>query len=294
MARRDTSPDFIEALARGLDVIRAFGPRQRVMSLAAVAGATGLARPTARRILLTLTRLGYVRAVDGGFELTARVLDLGMSYVLSHNLFQIARPHMEGLVARTHESSSIAQLDGSDIVYVARVAVPKIIALAVTIGTRFPAMQTSLGKVLLAALPPGDAERVLAEPSRSGITARWQPARAERAATLREVRARGWALTDEQLAPGIRSVAAPLRDGEGRVIAAMNVTVHAAETPVEVLTGDYLPLLLSTAAAISADWAACQAAPHIMVGQEPAPPFSVTMPATGPPALRVRPAANPS
>src|SRR6266700_791406 len=265
LARRDTGPDFIEALARGLDVIRAFQPRRPVMSLAGVAAAADLARPTARRILLTLTELGYVRAVDGGFELTPRVLELGMSYVLSRNLWEVARPHMEALVARTHESSSIAQLDGSDIVYVARVAVPKIVALAVTIGTRFPAMQTSLGKVLLAALPPGEAERVLAEPSRSGITARWQPTGAERTEALRDVRARGWALTDEQLAPGIRSIAAPLRDGEGRAIAALNVTVHAAETSVEVLTGEYLPWLLQTAGAISADWAACQAAPHVTV-----------------------------
>jgi IclR family transcriptional regulator, pca regulon regulatory protein len=196
------------------------------------------------------------------------VLELGMSYVLSHNLWEIARPHMAKLVGRTHESSSIAQLDGSDIVYVARVAVPKIVALAVTIGTRFPAMQTSLGKVLLASLPLDVAERVLAEPSRSGITARWQPTAEERAAVLREVRARGWALTDEQLAPGIRSIAAPLRDGEGRVIAALNVNAHAAETPVEVLTGEYLPWLLQTAGAISADWAAYQSAPHITV--EPA------------------------
>src|SRR6185437_824213 len=232
MARRETGPDFIEALARGLDVIRAFGPRQPVMSLAAVATATELARPTARRILLTLEQLGYVRAVPGGYELTPRVLDLGMSYVLSRNLWEVARPHLEALVARTHESSSIAQLDGSDIVYVARVAVPKIVALAVTIGTRFPALQTSLGKVLLAGLPPEQVDRVLAESSRSGITARWQPDQAERDAALREVRARGWSLTDEQLALGIRSVAAPLRDGDGRVIAAMNVTVHAAETSV--------------------------------------------------------------
>jgi IclR family pca regulon transcriptional regulator len=263
VARRDSGPDFIEALARGLDVIRAFQPRQPVMSLTAVATAAGLARPTARRILLTLEELGYVRAAAGGFELTPRVLDLGMSYVLSRGLWEIARPHMEGLVARTKESSSVAQLDGSDIVYVARVAVPKIIALAVTIGTRFPAMQTSLGKVLLAALPPSEAERVLAEPTRSGIVARWQPGPEERAAVLREVRARGWALTDEELAPGIRSVAAPLRDGEGRTIAALNVTVHAAETSVDVLTGDYLPLLLQAAGAISADWAACQAVPQV-------------------------------
>ena len=265
MARRDTGPDFIEALARGLDVIRAFRPRQPIMSLAAVAAATGLARPTARRILLTLAELGYVRPADGGFELTPRVLDLGMSYVLSRNLWEIARPHMEALVARTHESSSIAQLDGSDIVYVARVAVPKIITLAVTIGTRFPAIQTSLGKVLLAGLPAEQVERVLAEPSRSPVHARWQPGRAEREAALREVRARGWALTDEQLALGIRSVAAPLRDGDGRVIAAMNVTVHAAETSVEVLTGEYLPLLLHAAGAISADWAACHAVPAVQM-----------------------------
>jgi hypothetical protein len=96
------------------------------------------------------------------------------------------------------------------------------------------------------------------EPSRSGITPRWQPDAEERAAALREVRARGWALTDQELAPGIRSVAAPLRDGDGQTIAALNVTVHAAETPVEVLTGEYLPWLLQTAGAISADWAACQ------------------------------------
>jgi IclR family transcriptional regulator, pca regulon regulatory protein len=265
MARRDASPDFIEALARGLDVIRAFQPRQPAMSLAAVAAAAGLARPTARRILLTLEQLGYVRAASGGFELTPRVLELGMTYVLSRNLWEVARPHMEHLVAHTHESSSIAQLDGSDIVYVARVAVPKIIALAVTIGTRFPAMQTSLGKVLLAALPAEAAERVLAEPSRSGIAARWQPGPAERATELRTVRARGWSLTDEQLAAGIRSIAAPLRDGDGQVIAALNITVHAAETPLEILTGEYLPLLLQTASAISADWASCQAAPQVTV-----------------------------
>jgi IclR family transcriptional regulator, pca regulon regulatory protein len=273
VARRDDSPDFIEAIARGLDVIRAFGPGQPVMSLANVADASHLPRPTARRILLTLEQLGYVRQAGtaggsgsaGGYELTPRVLDLGMSYVLSRGLWDVARPHMEALVAQTRESSSIAQLDGSDIVYVARVAVPKIVTLAVTIGTRFPAMQTSLGKVLLAALPLAEAERVLAEPSRSGITTRWQPDATERAAALREVRARGWALTDEQLAPGIRSVAVPLRDGEGRVIAALNVNSHAAETPLDVLIGRHLPLLLQTAGSISADWAAYQGAPQVTV-----------------------------
>src|ERR1700752_1575143 len=164
MMRGETGPDFIEALARGLDVIRAFEPNRPIMTLSEVAVATGLARPTARRMLLTLEELGYVRIVQGGFALTPRVLELGMAYIGSTSIWDIARPHMEHLVERTHESSSIAQLDGSDIVYIARVAVPKIIALAVTIGTRFPAMPTSLGKVLLAALPPGPAERGLAGP----------------------------------------------------------------------------------------------------------------------------------
>ena len=138
-------------------------------------------------------------------------------------------------MAATTESCSIAQLDGSDIVYVARVAVPKIVGLSVQIGTRFPALPTSLGRCCSPRCPGDEVERVLAEPTRSGLMPRWQPDRAERDAVLREVRARGWAVTDEQLALGIRSVAAPLRDGAGRVVAAVNVNAHAAETPVERL-----------------------------------------------------------
>jgi IclR family pca regulon transcriptional regulator len=261
---RGTGPDFIEAVARGLEVITAFRPGCPVMSLSEVATATGLARPTARRILLTLEELGYVRQADSGFTLTPRVLDLGTTYVRALGLWDVARPHQEALVAQTGESSSIAQLDGSDIVYVARVAVPKIITLAVTIGTRFPALQTSLGKVLLADLPADRLDAVLADPSRSGVTPRWCPDPAERDRALREVRAQGWAMTDEQLAPGIRSVAAPLRDGSGRVIAAMNVTVHAAETSVETLTEHHLPLLLRAASAVSADWARYASVPEII------------------------------
>ncbi|MFR9803104.1 IclR family transcriptional regulator C-terminal domain-containing protein [Pseudonocardia sp. RS010] len=265
MPREGTGPDFIEALARGLDVITAFRPGRPVMSLAEVAAAADLARPTARRILLTLAELGYVRAEERGFALTPRVLDLGVAYVRSTGLWEIARPHLERLVERTNESCSVARLDGSDIVYVARVSVPKIVSLAVQIGTRFPALQTSLGKVQLAALPPDELERVLAEPTRSGLVPRWQPDRAERDAVLREVRARGWALTDEQLAPGIRSVAAPLRDGSGRVIAGVNVNCHAAETSVDHLLEHHLPLLLHTAGEISADFARLETVPHVTV-----------------------------
>jgi len=266
MMRGETGPDFIEALARGLDVIRAFEPNRPTMALSEVAAASGLARPTARRMLLTLEELGYVRVTQGGFALTPRVLELGMAYIGSTSIWEIVRPHMERLVSFTGESSSLAQLDGSDIVYVARVAVSKIITLAVTIGTRFPALQTSLGKVLLAELPPDELERVLTEPSRSGITPLWQPDAEERDRILNEVRMRGWALTDEHLARGIRSIAAPVRDSTDLVVAALNVTVHAAETSLEILTEKYLPTLLQTAAAISADWALWQRRPQITLG----------------------------
>ena len=272
--RGETGPDFIEALARGLDVIRAFEPNRPIMTLSEVATATGLARPTARRMLLTLEELGYVRTTQSGFALTPRVLELGMAYIGSTSIWDIARPHMEQLVKHTGESSSLAQLDGSDIVYVARVAVPKIITLSVTIGTRFPALQTSLGKVLLAELPHDELERVLAEPSRSGVVPLWQPTVEERDRILYEVQTRGWALTDEHLAHGIRSIAAPVHDGTDHLAAALNVTVHAAETSLGILTGKYLPLLLETAAAISADWARWQCRPQIILGARDASAIS--------------------
>jgi IclR family pca regulon transcriptional regulator len=189
------------------------------------------------------------------------VLDLGMAYVASSSIWDIARPHLARLGETVHESCSLAQLDGSDIVYVARVAVPKLVTLSVTIGTRFPAVATSLGKVLLAALDPVELERVLAIPSRSSVVPSWQPDAAEIEASLREVRAAGWALTDQQLGPAIRSVAAPVRDGAGNVVAAVNVNAHALETSVETLVHEHLPKLLTTASAISADWARWESLP---------------------------------
>ena len=263
MAGRGSGPDFVEALARGLDVLSCFDADRRSMTLSEVAMAAGLARPTARRLLLTLAELGYVRVSDGAYSLTPKVLSLGMAYVSSLGLWDLARPHLETLVARTGESSSMAQLDGGDIVYVARVAVPKIIALRVDIGTRFPAIRTSQGKVLLAALSEEAARTALALPSRSGLPPVPERPVADVKRELIRVRAQGWALADEELAPGVRSVAAPVRDSTGTVRAAMNVTVHAAETSTEKLVRDYLPLLLETAGRVSGDWALWQSRPHV-------------------------------
>jgi len=262
MAGRGEGPDFVEALARGLDVLACFNTERPWLTLTEVATATGLARPTARRLLLTLEELGFVRSSRNQFTLTPRVLCLGMAFVSSLGLWDVARPHLERLVAATRESSSMSQLDGSDIVYVARVAVPKLIALRVEIGTRFPAAYTAQGKVLLAALDPADLQAVLDEPSRSGLPP-YPPRDTESfAAELQAIRARGWAVNDEEIALGVRSVAVPVRDGAGQVRAAMNVTAHAAETSVETLTNDVLPLLLRTAGDVSADWALWQSRPH--------------------------------
>jgi IclR family transcriptional regulator, pca regulon regulatory protein len=262
MAGRGTGPDFVEALARGLDVLTCFDGDRPTMTLTEVAAAAGLARPTARRLLLTLAELGYVRTDGSSFALTPRVLALGTAYVSSMGLWDIARPHLEALVARTGESSSMAQLDGSDIVYVARVSVPKLIALRVEIGTKFPASRTSQGKVLLAALSPDALAATLAEPSRAGLADVLRRPSGDLTEELAVVRARGWALADEELARGVRSVAVPVRDGTGAVRAAMNVTVHAAETSVEHLVDHHLPLLLRTAGEVSAEWALWQARPH--------------------------------
>jgi len=267
MAGRGNGPDFVEALARGLDILAVFGAGHRSMSLSEVAAAAGLARPTARRLLLTLTELGFVRLQDGAFQLTPKVMSLGMAYVSSLGLWDIARPHLEALVARTGESSSMAQLDGSDIVYVARVSVPKLITLRVEIGTRFPATQTSQGKILLAALPADQVAAALAQPSRSGLPPYIGRSPGQLRDELTEVRARGWALADEELAPGVRSVAVPVRDGTGATRAAMNVTVHAAETTTAQLLHEYLPLLLTTAGEVSVEWAIWQSRPHAEIAR---------------------------
>ena len=155
---RSESREFVEALARGIEVIRCFDATHMEMSVSEVAARTGLARPTARRLLMTLEQLGYMRSADGVYALTAKTLELGTAYISALGVWDIARPHMQALVDRTRESTSMSQLDGSDVVYVARVAVPKIIAISVSIGTRFPASATSMGRVLLAGLTAAELD----------------------------------------------------------------------------------------------------------------------------------------
>jgi IclR family transcriptional regulator, pca regulon regulatory protein len=264
MARVD-NPDFVEAIERGLEVIRVLGTAPEGLALSQVAEAARLPRPTARRALVTLEMLGYVRAEDRVFRLTPRVLDLGCAYVDSLSLWDVVRPHLHALVRRTGESSSMAQLDGSEIVYVGRVAVPKIITIAVGVGTRLPAASTSMGRVLLAALTPAERRAALAAAPRGEIRPAAAPSRRELDVLLAQVREQGWAAVDQQLAAGVRSVAAPLRDHDGRTVAAVNVCVHAAEHDMEELERRFLPQLRETAQAIEDDLAARRRIPHVVV-----------------------------
>ena len=252
--KRNGSGDFVEALARGLDVIKSFGPTAMELTVSEVAARTGLPRPTARRLLMTLEQLGYTRSSNGAYALTTKTLELGTACIAAQGIWDIARPHMLALVGRTGESSSMSQLDGSDIVYTARAPVAKIIAISVQIGTRFPAPATSMGHVLLSDLTAEQLDDVLDTPSASAVIPRVVLSRTELDEILAEVRERGWAQADELLSVGIRSVAAPVRDRSGRTAAAMNVTVHAAETSSERLVGEYLPLLLEAAVEVTTAW----------------------------------------
>jgi IclR family pca regulon transcriptional regulator len=223
-----------------------------------VARATGLTRAAARRFLLTLEDLGYVRSDARLFRLTPRVLELGYSFLSGLSLPEIAQPHLRRLVGAVDESSSISVLDGADVVYVAREPTGRIMTVAIAVGTRFPAYATSMGRVLLASLEPsgldGYLDRVSLEPLTAGTVTDPRELRAE----LERVGRQGWALVDQELEEGLRSVAAPIRNPAGEVVAAVNLSAHASRKTLDAIRRTLLPALLDTAAAIETELAAGQ------------------------------------
>jgi IclR family pca regulon transcriptional regulator len=254
--------DFVQSLERGLNVIRAFDAEHRELTLSDVARATDLTRATARRFLLTLTELGYVSVSNGRFSLRPRVLELGYPYLSSLSLPELAPPHMERLVARVNESSSISVLDDTDIVYVVRVPTRRIMSITLSVGTRLPAYATSMGRVLLAGLAEDELEQLLARTELRPLTARTVTDAGTLTQLLARVRRQGYALTDQELEEGLRSIAVPIRDGAGGVAAALNVSVHASRSSAAALKRDVLPLALETAAAIEADLRGSGASPR--------------------------------
>lgn len=254
----EPSPDYVQSLARGLAVIRAFDAGHPRRTLSEVAKATELTRATARRFLLTLVELGYVRTDGSLFWLTPRVLELGYSYLSALGLPEVAGPHLEALADQVHESTSVSILDGEDIVYIARVPVSRIMTVSITIGTRFPAFGTSMGRVLLAGLPGSAFEKYLAEVTLTPLTDRTVLTADRLREEVRKTREAGYCLVDQELEEGLRSMAAPIRDHTGTVCAAVNISTHAARYTADSIRSDLLPPLLATAAAISTDLARVQ------------------------------------
>jgi IclR family pca regulon transcriptional regulator len=245
--------DFVQSLDRGLAVIRAFGPDRERLSLSEVARATGLTRAAARRFLLTLVRLGYVRSDGREFSLRPRVLELGYAYLSGLALPEVAEPHLEELSAKLHESSSISVLDGENIIYVARVATKRIMTVAISVGTRFPAYAASMGRVLLAGLSEEELDRYLAETRFEAFTDQTVTDPDRLREIIAEAGQRGYSIVDQELEEGLRAIAAPIRDSSGAVTAAINVSAHARRHSREEMLTQLLPSLLETARQIEID-----------------------------------------
>ncbi|MEW2510839.1 IclR family transcriptional regulator C-terminal domain-containing protein [Streptomyces sp. NPDC046870] len=231
-SKHELGRDFVESLARGLTVLTAFGGGRSALSLTEVARATGLSRATARRALLTHEHLGLVAAhPDRTFTLTPRVLDLGFPALSRTTLPRLAEPHLRALADAVREPAALAVLtnDGEEIQYTAGAGTSRVLTVQITVGTRLPATATSLGRVLLA-----------------DTSASLSP-------TLTEVRSQGYALVDEELESGLRSIAVPVRDRTGRTVAALNVSTHAARRTLPDVVADLLPALHATAAHIQQD-----------------------------------------
>ena len=247
----ERSADFVQSLERGLAVINSFSREHASQTLSMVAERTGLTRATSRRVLLTLSDLGYVDQRGRDFTLTPKVLDLGYSFLSSLQVVEVAQPSMERLVDEVHESSSMSVLDGSEIVYVARVPTTRIMTIALALGSRLPAYPTSMGRVLLSGLDDDSLREYLQGTEPERLTPHTVTSKRALSRIIRKVRMDGFALVDQELEEGVRSIAAPIRNGRGDVVAAMNVSCHASRFSVERMRDELEPRLLDSAREIS-------------------------------------------
>jgi len=249
----DRPPEFIQSIERGLAVIRAFSRDDPQLTLSDVARKTGITRAAARRILMTLESLGYVTSVGRLFSLRPSVMQLGYAYLSSFSLAEIAQDHLEALAEELHESCSASVLDDEDIVYVARASTNRIMTIGLSVGTRLPAYCTSMGRVLLAALDEDALREYLQTADLQARTEHTITNPDELGEELARVRADGWCLLDQELEEGVRSVAIPVHDASGRVVAAINTSAHATRVPMETLQGEFLPRLRACAQKIDHD-----------------------------------------
>ena len=242
-AEFEGNPDFVLSLARGLTVIEAFEGRAEGVTVGEVAAHTGLSRASVRRLLMTLEMLGYASRSGTTFRLGSRVLRLGFSFLSSHSLATLAIPILEEISAALHESSSLCVLESDEIVYMARSATKRVMSIGLSIGSRLPAYCTSMGRVLLAALPEPELDSYLNRVVMQAHTPRTIREKAALRSELDRVRQQGYALVDEELELGLRSLAVPVMTRGGRTVAAMNTGVHVSRVTTGDMVERYLPVL---------------------------------------------------
>ncbi|WP_074398246.1 MULTISPECIES: IclR family transcriptional regulator domain-containing protein [unclassified Halomonas] len=236
--------DFVTALASGLEVILAFDESHSRMTLSEVASRTGMNRAKARRFLLTLHALGYVRKQQRYFELAPRVLQLGYAFLSANNYRSVIQQYLEDITQESGESSSLAVLDGDEVIYVARSAAPhRLMGITLSIGTRLPAAHTSMGRVLLAQLPETELDAFLSRLEVTRYTEKTVTDKDELKQCILEVRQQGYAIADQELDPGLRSLAVPAFDANGKLLGAINISTNAARIDLDTLLNNHLPLL---------------------------------------------------
>jgi IclR family transcriptional regulator, pca regulon regulatory protein len=249
MTRED--PDFLDAVEKAMRVIQAFSATEPALRITRVAELTGLTRATARRLLLTFERLGFVESNDGLFRLTPRVLRIGYSYLSSLPFAEHIQGELRSLAEEFNESCSAATLDGEEIVYVARVPANRSMTITLAVGSRLPAYPTSMGRVLLAGLSDEALEEYFSRATIQQLTAQTVTNRERLRAIIAETQSNGFAIVDGEREEGVRSAAAPIRASTGQVLAAINISVNAARIPLEYLQESIVPRLKATAAEIS-------------------------------------------
>ena len=246
------SRDFVTSLARGLAVIRSFGEDAQALTLSEVAQRAAISRAAARRFLLTLGELGYVTAVDNRFALTPRVLDLGYAFLSSQDLPQTAHHFIESVTVTTREACSVCMLDGTEVVYVAKVPGTWVMTSTHSVGMRVPAYPTSMGRVLLAALPPASLDRYFDEADIEKLTPFTVTEEAALRGVLRQIAIDGYSVVDQELEEGLRSIAVPVYGKGGAVKAALTVCGNSSRVSIETMMREFLPTMREAAAGLSA------------------------------------------
>ena len=249
---------FVQSFARGLSIITCFSADNPVMTLSEIAERVNLSRAAARRFLLTLENLGYVSLDGRNFQLTAKVLDLGYGYLSSLSLPEIAQPHLEVLASRVHESASASVLDGTDIIYIARVPIRRIMSVKINIGTRMPAHATSMGRVLLAGLATPDLKAMISNLEILKYTHNTITSKSVLLQEINKVKAQGWSINDQELEYGLRSIAVPILNKAEEIIASINISTTAQSNSLESMEAMFLPELKLTAKKISDDLASAR------------------------------------